>query len=278
MTGISSDREHSRSRRALLAQLGLLVGLPVFLQPGLVGGQEPGPSLGPPHGKGVNVDPHNPAAHSPEPRTLRQFGITAVRLVSRRDNGVEAYARSCRESGIFVLAVVTSTSEGHLLANADAYQIGNEPDGVGRASMIQTEDEYVDMWSIYRGTYPDKLMIAAGLTRSNPNWLWERVAPRLEGCGGVGVHMYLHRTTDETHELLDRYNSISPELPIWVTEWHPPQSDISELMPDIMRILRRDTVRDFFYCWSDGQTPERGLFKEDGTTPKAEWWAFTQTA
>jgi hypothetical protein len=224
--------------------------------------------------------------NSPSPAILKAYGINAVRLISYDSEPVEEYARRCQEEGIFVLAVVVNQSEGHVLQHADAIQIGNEPDGQGPASWKMSTDAYVDLWNGYRKKHEGRTLITAGLTRSDPAWDWSAVVPRLEGqVDGIARHSYGDpngppRTPRRLQQILvdlrkEGRKRISEgchwidTVPIWITEWHPLDSVI-HYIPWLAEAMEEHTAGDFFYCWSDDQTPGRGLFREDGRTPKPE--------
>jgi hypothetical protein len=122
-------------------------------------------------------------------------------------------------------------------------------------------------------------------TRRSNEFHVERVVPRLEGCSGVSRHLYwpsaeFYTTPDETEQVLAAFHSADEldGIPLWVTEWHPTPTrpELVEFIPQYAAVLQRAAVRDFFYCWSDGQTPQRGLFQADGSTPKPELLQFLQ--
>jgi hypothetical protein len=242
-------------------------------------------------GRGINVDPHNPNAHSPPPAVLRGYGIDAVRFVSRPES--EAYAAQCQAAGIFVLGVIAGESNDYVLSHADVIQVGNEPDGskydeLGNpsGSWVMEPDAYVAFFNRIRAQYPGHTLIAAGMTtRQGPAFPVEQVIPRLMGCAGIARHLYwpssvFYTTPDETETVLAAFHAADEldGIPLWVTEWHPSPTrpELVEFIPQYAALLRRVAVRDFFYCWSDGQTPQRGLFEADGRTPKPELLPFLQ--
>jgi hypothetical protein len=126
--------------------------------------------------RGVNVNPDHGAVNSPPPARLLEHGINAVRLVSQDSNDVRAYVTTCQEAGVFVLAVLANESHGYILDEANAVQVGNEPDGLGISSWKMTEEEYINLWNSVRQANPDRELITAGLLRSNQAWRWEHVA------------------------------------------------------------------------------------------------------
>src|SRR5437879_2949476 len=118
---------------------------------------------------GVNVDPTYPEA-APPTNSLRDLGIRWVRLVSRDDPKVHLYVEECTNEGLAVLSVVARESNGYMMPGATVHQIGNEPDVNSPSSWTRTPAEYHEDWRIYRETYPDLMMIAAGLASGNSGW------------------------------------------------------------------------------------------------------------
>jgi hypothetical protein len=148
----------------------------------------------------------------------------AVRLVMRSGGQCEQYAKTCKDAGLFVLGVLANESGGYMIANADLYQIGNEPDGAPPSSWVMSPQEYVDLWNLYHGTYPNLPMIAAGLSSGDPSW-WDKVAPQLDGCKGVAVHPY-GKTLGEAKTLLAAYRAVRPSMGLYVSEWNRPAAEI----------------------------------------------------
>lgn len=192
----------------------------------------------------VNVDPTNPSNRA-DPRRVYDLGLGGVRLVCR--TGVESYIDECHAADLFVLGIITNASEGNMLGGlCDAYQIGNEPDGTGESSDSMTRAEYVDMARLYRQTYPELVMISAGLVSGNVSW-WATVGPAIIELGyqGFAVHPY-NKTPRAAETLLKAYQKATPTLPCWITEWHRPAGEI----PAWKAMLRRvGVVGDAWFSW-----------------------------
>lgn len=192
----------------------------------------------------INVDPLNPA-NCPDPYRVKEMGFGGVRLVCRA--GVEDYVNWCHNHSLFVLGVVARESEGNVLGGiCDVYQIGNEPDSPGESSWGMAADHYLEEARIYRETYPDLTLIAAGLTSGNTSY-WRTVGPLIEqmGYSGFAVHPY-GKNPLQAEALLKRYQAITPGLPLWVTEWHRSADEI----PAYRAMLRRIGVAvDAWFCW-----------------------------
>lgn len=217
---------------------------------------------------GVNVDPLSPAG-APDPAAIRAAGANAVRFVSRK--GAEGYPEACRAAGLFVLGVLAQESDGYVVPGLDALQIGNEPDGQPPSSWIMSPDEYVALWQSVapRDGLP---RLAAGLCAGDLRaGYWRAVAPQLEGCAGVALHIY-GSPANLTQRLILAHQTASPNLPVWVTEWHadPPQIDDLQVLFDAL------TAGAFWFCWSDAMVPGYGLIDHPDT--RAAWQAATQEA
>src|SRR3982751_3678191 len=116
---------------------------------------------------GVNVDPHNPSPWAkPDPAALRAEHFDGVRLTSRGDPVVYAFAEACRAAGLQVMAIVTGESGGYVLPQADIVQIGNEPDLFD--TWLDPLD-YASLWDLYRKTYPQFVMFSAGMASGDPS-------------------------------------------------------------------------------------------------------------
>lgn len=193
----------------------------------------------------LNCDPLN-SANSPGAQEIYRLGLSGVRIVCR--DGVEEYVESCQSIGLFVLGVIARESQGNVLGGmCDAYQIGNEPDGQGESSYKMPPDQYLEEARIYRETYPDLFMLAAGLVSGDVAY-WRLIGPKMEVLGyqGFAVHPY-GKTPDQAEALLKRYQAITPKLRLWVTEWHRPPAEI----PDWKAMLRRiGVVGDAWFCWA----------------------------
>lgn len=192
----------------------------------------------------VNVDPLNPT-NRPSPVLVKELGLSGIRLVCRA--GVEDYIDSCHGLGLFVLGVIAKESEGNVLGGmCDAYQIGNEPDGQGDSSYKMSTNQYLEEARIYRETYPNLWMISAGLVSGQVGY-WRQIGTYIGNMGyqGFAVHPY-NKTAAQAEPLLKSYQSITPRLGLWVTEWHRPANEI----PDWRAMLRRTTVADAWFCWS----------------------------
>ena len=201
----------------------------------------------------VNVDPLNPT-NRPSPVLVKELGMGGVRLVCRE--GVEGYVDLCHGQGLFVLGVIARESQGNVLGGiCDAYQIGNEPDGEGESSYSMSPNQYLEEARIYRDTYPGLFMISAGLVSGQVGY-WRQIGSQIGMMGyqGFAVHPY-GKTAAQAEPLLKSYQSITPRLGLWVTEWHRPANEI----PDWKAMLRRTSVADAWFCWAYGGwdlTPE----------------------
>lgn len=214
--------------------------------------------------RGVNVDPMN-SGGSPEPAVLRRMGANWVRLVSRDDQIVRDYTDACHDVGINVLGVVARESEGYLLPSADMHQIGNEPDVRGPSSWTRSVNEYIEDWRIYRETYPDLPMIAAGLASGDVTW-WQTIAPHLQHCAAVAVHPYA-KTASQAQTLLTAYRKVRPSCALWVTEWF---RDEDQVVP-FSRMLSAQADAAFWFCATDAMVDGMGLLG----TPREQMWRAT---
>jgi len=197
---------------------------------------------------GVNVDPLNPAG-APDPAELVATNVRWLRLVCR--HGVEDYVSRAQAAGLMVMAVVTDQSEGYVYGGPDVHQFGNEPDGPGGVPAA----EYQQQATFYQRTYPQLNWIAAGLVSGQPDY-WQAIqaAGGLPGFSGFDVHPYA-KTASETHQLLSAYAAITPDLPVWVTEWNRPAAEV----PAFAAMLKRDTVGHAWFCFSDAMVAGFGL-------------------
>jgi hypothetical protein len=256
--------------------------------------------------RGINVAPNNGPKAAPDPETLKQYGINAVRLVSRPpdendDEDADRYAERCQKAGLYVLAVITSESDDFVIKHFDALQIGNEPDGGGHASWKLTPKQYVAKWDYFRQLYPapQYTLITAGLLRPNSDWNWSSVVRDLTPpVDGIARHSYGDpngppRTPDQLSVVLSDFRRQGrgdlPDdhwintVPLYVTEWHPLPNAIAYI-PGLAAVMANEAAGDFFYCWSDRQTPAntetgqaaRGLVLDDGATPKEEFQYYVQ--
>ena len=198
---------------------------------------------------GMNVDPENPA-NAPGPYKLKRLGFSWVRLVSRDSGAVRDYVDAAALCSVMVMAVITEQSGGYLCP-ADIYQLGNEPDLAGHGD-TKSPAEYIEYWNLYRDTYPDVIMISAGLASGSPSW-WRKVQDMggLHGLNGMAVHPYA-KTAEEAEALLVSYEYITSKVPIWVTEWNRPATEI----PRFMTMLRIWTAGHAWFSWGGQQNPE----------------------
>lgn len=213
---------------------------------------------------GINCDPENPNGR-PDPVLLRRLGAGWVRLVGRDSDRCRDYVYACHAAGLNVLSVVARESAGYVLPSADMHQIGNEPDHTGPSSWTRTRAEYIEDWRIYRETYPDLPMIAAGLASGDVTW-WQAVGPQLHDCAAVAVHPY-NKTAAQAQTLLTAYRKVRPDLGLWVTEWFR-QPD--QIVP-FMRMLKAQSEAAFFFCATDQMVPGMGLLD----SPREQMWKAT---
>ena len=213
--------------------------------------------------QGINVDPVNPGGR-PSPTSLRRLGATWIRLVSRDDPAIHEYVTGCRAAGVNVLSVLARESAGYILPDADMHQIGNEPDNTGASSWTRTPAEYIEDWRIYRETYPDLPMIAAGMASGDVTW-WQQVGPHLQGCAAVAVHPY-NKSATAAQTLLTAYRKVRPDLAVWVSEWF---REPDQIVP-FLRMLRSQSEAAFWFCSTDAMVPGMGLL---GTSREQMWKA-----
>jgi hypothetical protein len=212
---------------------------------------------------GTNVD----ALNNPrDPVAAKAQMFQGVRVTMCDDDRCRAYATAAKAAGLFVLGVEDQSARGYILPPdlVDAVQIGNEPDQAGPSSWTRTVDEYVQDLQIYRGTYPQYTMIAAGLASGDPSYLQQVIeAGGLDGYSAIAVHPYA-KSASEASDLLDAYQALT-ELPIVVSEWNRPVNEIS----DFRAMLAQKTVQAFWFCDGDWMVDGMGLFDKSGN-PKAE--------
>src|SRR5436853_4990653 len=201
---------------------------------------------------GLNVDPTYPEG-TLSPAQLLKLGARGVRLVSGNNPALVRYVDALHQAGIRALAVIAQESQGYLLPNADIYQIGNEPDVTSGSSWTMTPDQYVEMFRIYRDTYPDFPMIAAGLASGNIDW-WKQVGPRLKGCAAVAVHPYA-KTAIQAQIMLRWYKAVRPDLALWISEWWRPDNEVVSFA----RMLRQEADAAFWFCANDAMVSGMGL-------------------
>jgi hypothetical protein len=210
---------------------------------------------------GINVDPLNPD-NAPRVDELQRTGVRWVRLVSRDDDAVRQYVEMCWSVGLMVLAVITEQSGGYLCP-ADVYQGGNEPDVAGTGDSM-SPGAYVAYWNLYRKTYPELVMVGAGLGSGQISY-WQQVqaAGGLQGASGFAVHPYA-KTAVQAKTMLAAYQKITPSLPLWVTEWNRPPAEV----PAFASMLRQVSVMDAWFCWSPSVARGVGIYELDASTKR----------
>lgn len=211
--------------------------------------------------QGINVDPSHAGGHV-DPALLELLGANWVRLVSRDLPELHDYVGECHDFGVRVLAVIARESGGYMLPDCDMYQIGNEPDSSGPSSWTRTPAEYIEDWRIYRETYPDLPMIAAGFSSGHVGY-FEQVAPHLFHCAGYGVHPY-NKNPAEAEDLLLQYRRVRSDLALWVTEWF---REPDQIVP-FGRMLHAETDAAFWFCALETMVPGFGLLD----TPREQMW------
>jgi len=192
----------------------------------------------------INVDPLN-EANVTAPGDLASLGFGGVRLVCR--SGVESYIEECHATDLFVLGIITPESQGNMLGGiCDCYQIGNEPDLPGALSPAA----YIDEARIYRNTYPDLYMISAGLASGQTGY-WRNIAREILEMGyqGFAVHPY-GKTARQAEYMLKSYVSLSPNLPLWITEWNRPAREILDWKAMLTRV---GVVESCWFSWGYDQ-------------------------
>lgn len=220
---------------------------------------------------GLNVDP-SWSGGRPSAELLQRLGVDMVRLTSRDSDAVRDYIRMLHVYTIRTLAIITDESHGHLVDGADVYQIGNEPDLNSPSSETLTPDQYVERWRIYRETFPDVPMIAAGLASGQVSY-WQNVGPRLVGqVNAVAVHPYA-KTAAQAQTLLRAYKAVRPELALWVTEWF---RDPNQVAP-FQHMLRAEADAGFWFCATDGMVDGMGLMTADfRLKPHGQQWLVSR--
>jgi len=217
----------------------------------------------------MNVDPLNPD-NAPAIAELLSGRVRWVRLVSRNDAVLLAYVEACMAADIMVLAIITEQSAG-FWCPADAYQIGNEPDmGPVDAPYVPGSDQmgaaaYVGYWRLYFNTLRDQgvmqPIIGAGLGSGQTNyWQAVQLAGGLVGAAGFAVHPYA-KTAAQAKRLLMAYQYITPNLPLWVTEWNRSAAEI----PLFAQMLRQYSVMSAWFCWSPSVAASRNIYVLDDT-------------
>lgn len=197
---------------------------------------------------GINVDPLNPN-NAPSPDQVKAAGFTWVRLVSRP--GVEQYVSDMQSSGIMVLAICTAQSNGYVWGGPDIWQFGNEPDVLGTADTM-APNVYQQQFVFYQQTYPNLIWIGAGLGNGQTNY-WQSVqsAGGLIGAAGFDVHPYA-KNASQARNLLAAYQRITPNLPMWVTEFNRPTTEIA----GFAQMLRQNTCMHAWYAWGGQDDPQ----------------------
>jgi hypothetical protein len=224
----------------------------------------------------MNVDPLY-SENAPPTEVLLAHGCYSVRLVSRDTPEVLSYVSACQAAGILVLAILTEESHG-FWCPADMYQIGNRPDLQGMlgpytaGSDYMGAQAYVDYWTMYFNTMRDQgvtaPIIGAGLELGDPGyWKAVQTAGGLPGAAGFAVHPYV-KTAPQAKALLASYQRITPNLPLYVTEWNRPRA---EILP-FAAMLRSSAIWAWWYTWGReaaiGQGMTRKVHPLDGTASR----------
>jgi hypothetical protein len=167
----------------------------------------------------INGDPENPTNWR-SPQELRDIGITGVRVVSRPE--IASVVWMCQEANLYVLAVITGQSnivqpdgtlKPYMLPDADAYQIGNEPDISGTGDS-RSPYQYAQDLKAARANNPGACLIVGGLASGNATYLKSvRDFGGLAGYQAVAVHY------PRDASVLASFQRYTSGLPICVTEW-----------------------------------------------------------
>jgi hypothetical protein len=222
---------------------------------------------------GINVDPRNASAR-PSPAYVRQLGFNGIRLTSTFASS--RYANAFANNGLAVLGIITSESQGYIMADSTVVQIGNEPDV---PDTFRAPEAYAEDWILYRNTYPDLTMFSAGLASGQLGYCEQflsSIADRAPLPDAIAIHPYL-KTPDEAAGLFDDYWNLTVRLfgagiPIVATEWYRPAGE-EQIWPfqDMLdnAEVGRSTVWNSWFCFSDGMVPGLGLVDGFGN-PKPE--------
>jgi len=228
---------------------------------------------------GVNVDPHNPSPWAaPDPHQLRAEHFEAVRMTSRNESVVYAYADACKAAGLQVLAIITGESGGYVLPQADVVQIGNEPD---IPDTWLDPGEYAALWDLYRRTYPQFVMFSAGMASGDPGYMAAVLeAITADWPAAIAIHPYA-KTAQPAADLFDAYWNLTGLLPVVSTEWWQPARD-GQIWPfqDMLnnQVDGRSTIWSSWFCYTDAMVPGFGLRDQRGVPKDAYYELVTALA
>src|SRR3954469_11487294 len=135
-----------------------------------------------------------------EPQDIAALGLRWGRIVAMDEDRLrnDRYVERCHEAALKVLMVIVRESldvggkpnagtlsyaqaagryqERYIenpdpLGNADAWQIGNEPDAKGNSSWTMNQAEYATLLGTFAVEWPGVKLIGAGLVNGHANWL-----------------------------------------------------------------------------------------------------------
>jgi len=217
---------------------------------------------------GVNFDLANAMGFF-QPQDAKDLGITAIRFPMRADQQVDP--AGYRDLDIYTLGIVDRTAHDQdvWVDGLDAYQIGNEPDQRGESSWDMSTNQYDRLVEDYRGAHPGVMLIGAGLASGQPEW-WSRLDSRTyRYLDGLAVHPYAKDFTD-ARRLLQQYKQITPNLPLWITEWWRPAREI----PPFLAMLRQEVSGlIFWFCATDNMVDPMGMIDAyGGHKPEYRAW------
>jgi hypothetical protein len=219
----------------------------------------------------------------------RRPGADGIRLVAFDNPDFFAYAEKCLGWGLEVGVVLaresfpTTDYAGFAAFYAERlvptlWCVGNEMDsylnqGPSDSSWSMRPAEYASgLWHPVATTIldrqPEAKLVVGGLVSGQPWWA-SGLKPLLDPAPwGWDAHPY-GKPAAEAEALLQLYKEATDGARWCVLEWDRPAAEIAEYLA----MLRRTTVYDAQFCYSDSMVDGFGIVTADGT-PKPEYYAY----
>ena len=210
----------------------------------------------------VTLDPNNPGGHPP-PQTLKDAGITQVRIVLKNDEATKTYVSELKAAGINVIGIINWEYSPEAWTNSNqlsqnyinnfstqiindayanfgllyAYQVWNEPDGTQGGSVAIDPASYAHLLasvnSALDGLNASQVVLSAGFVSGDLEYLRQVIAAAGGTFPADGVALHAYNNPEDpasVNAIISMIQAMSnmTNKKVWITEFGWQTGDLAK--------------------------------------------------